>query len=96
MDYPQWYSKLQRCHRIRTTLSVRDRTIGPAFEHLVTMRDLVMRRAMTGTGYEYGLAHHFASLLPQPPRFDVPEPAKRQMYPELNETSSEGSVVEDE
>ena len=96
MDFPQWHSKLRRCHRIRPDLSVRDRTIGPAFDHLVTMRVLVMRRAMTGTGYEYGLADYFANLLPQPPRFDVPEPAERQMYPELNETSSEGSAGEDE
>ena len=96
MDFPQWHPKLRRCHRIREDLSVRDRTIGPAFDHLVTMRVLVMRRAMTGPGYEYGLADHFANLLPQPPRFDVPEPADRQMYPDLNETSSDESTDEDE
>ena len=96
IDYPQWYSKFQRCHRIREDLHVRDRTIGPAFQHLVNMNVLEMRRAMTGTGFEYKLAHHFAALLPQPPRFDVPEPAQRQMYPELNVTSSEESASEDE
>ena len=96
MDYPQWYSKLRRCHRIRPTLCPRDKTIGPAFEHLVTMNVLVMRRALTGTGYEYGLAAYFAALLPQPPRFDVPEPEDRQMYRELNDTSSEGSDADDE
>ena len=60
------------------------------------MNVLEMRRAMTGTGFEYKLAHHFAALLPQPPRFDVPEPAQRQMYPDLNVSSSKESASEDE
>ena len=96
MDFPQYHSKTRRCRRICQTLCPRDRTVGPAFHHLVTMNILVTRRALTGNGYEYGLASYFAALLPQPPRFDVPEPEDRQMYRELNDTSSEGSDADDE
>ena len=57
---------------------------------------LVARRQLTGTGYEYGLANYFAALLPQLPRFDVSKPAKCQMYPGLNDTSSKESNADDE
>ena len=96
IDYPQYHSKLARCGRIRRTLCSRDKTVGPAFQQLVNIGVLIARRPLTGNGYEYGLAAYFAALMPQSPRFDVPEPAERQMYPELNGTSSEGSDGEDE
>ena len=96
INFPQSHSKLTRCRRIRRSLCPRDRTVGPAFQQLVNIGVLVPRRPLTGNGYEYGLAAYFAALLPQPPRFDVPEPEERQMYPELNDTSSDGSETDDE
>ena len=96
IDYPLFHSKRARCTRIFQTLCPKDKTVGPTFQKLVNMGVLVARRQLTGNGYEYGLANYFAAMLPQPQQFDVPEPAKRQMYPELNDTSSEGSDADDE
>ena len=96
IDYPLFHSKQARCTWIRQTLCPRDKTVGPAFQRLVNMGVLITCRQLTGTGYEFCLANYFAALLPQPPRFDVPEPAKRQMYPELNDTSSKESNTDDE
>ena len=57
---------------------------------------LIARRQLIGNCFDYGLANYFAATLPQPPRFDVPEPAPHLMYPELNETSSDESDKEGE
>ena len=96
IDYPLFHSKRARCARICPTLCPRDRTIAPTFQRLVNMGILIARRQLIGNGFEYGLANYFAATLPQPPRFDVPKPDPRLMYPELNETSSDESREEDE
>ena len=53
------------------------------------MNIFVAQQPLCGNGLEYGLANHFEGTLPQPPRFDIPEPAFCYMYPELNKTTSE-------
>ena len=70
-------------------------SVTPNFQHLVNMRIFISRRAQVGNGTEYGLAPQFAATIPEPPRFDVPEPPLCYMYEVLNETSSDDSNEEE-
>ena len=94
LDYPLYHTKEVHCTRI--CICPQDMTIASTFHRLVDMNILVARRRLTGNSLEYGLAAHFAATLPQPPRFNVPKPQLRYMYPELNETSSDESSDNDE
>ena len=89
INYPLFHTREARCRRM--LLGHRALSVSPSLQHLVTMGIFISRRVHVGNGTEYGLAPHFAATIPEPPRFDVPEPPLRYMYEALNETSSEDS-----
>ena len=86
LDFPLFHTKEARSNQIR--ICVQDLTISPSFQRLVDMNILVAQQQLCGNGLIYGLANHFAKVLPPPPRFNVPEPAFCYMYPKLNENTS--------
>ena len=87
INYPLFHTREARCNRMCFTH--RAFLVTPSLQHLVTMRIFVSQRVRIGNGFEYGLAPQFAATIPEPPRFDVPEPPLRYMYDVLNKTSSE-------
>ena len=87
INYPLYHTREARCRRM--TLGHRTLSVSPSLHHLLAMRIFVSRRVHVGNGTEYGLAPHFAATIPEPPRFDVPEPPLRYMYEALNETDSD-------
>ena len=93
INYPLFHTRSARCNRMCFTHCALSVTLS--LQHLVTMRIFVSQRVWVGNGFEYGLAPQFAATIPEPPRFDVPEPPLRYMYDALNETSSEGSGEEE-
>ena len=89
IDYPLFHTREARCTQMR--LTHRSLLVTPSLQHLLTMRIFVAQCVLVGNGLEYGLSPQFAATIPEPPRFDVPEPPLRYMYDALNKTSSNDS-----
>ena len=89
IDYPLFHTRKARCRRMR--LRHCGLTVTPSLQHLVNLGIFIARWAPVGNGTEYGLAPQFATTIPAPPRFNVPEPPLRYRYEALNETSSNDS-----
>ena len=88
-----FHTKVTHCDQIR--IHEQNLTVAPSFRQLVKMNILVARQPLVGNGLKYSPANQFTATIPEPPRFNVPEPPLRYMYAELNETSSKESSEND-